>query len=59
MWFQSRFTSYRRFAHASAAVLDPDVSLANMAGGEAQLASAEVEVTRIRTNANAEREYWE
>lgn len=59
MWFQSRFASYRRFAHASAAVLDPDVSLAQMAGGGPTLESAEVEVTRIRTNANAEREYWE
>ena len=59
MWFQSRFTSYRRCSHASATALDPDVSLAQMAGGGPTLESVDVEVTRIRTDAGAERDYWE
>ena len=58
MWFQSRFSSHRRATHASAVVLDPATPLANMAGGGPSLASAEVEVTRIRTNPTVEREYW-
>ena len=58
-WFQSRFTSHRRAAHASAVLLDQKTPLAVMAGGGPKLASVEVEVIRIRTNANVEREYWE